>query len=303
MDAQRGKVIRGLRGQALHILEGEAALLALAAQVNHRRLVRMQVGHGVHDVEGEIEAVGVLETDALQRAVFIFAHADEFLADQTADIVREHVAVDDLRRDLFLARQHHRQEQAVVAVHGDHTVRGGGVVIDGVALVQDLDVVAHLHLQRAAEDQVEFLAGVRGGVDGLVLLLGVVIVAHPVGLGDLLAELGRQVLNADAALLRGGDAAALARDRVIGKMGAAALEQIRDLNAKCQRTFVDEGKRQIHRAGLVLAILVEGQLRLFRHFLHAVIHDAAHFADTQRDLLQLTERVVHKLFPNLSLIF
>ena len=67
-------------------------------------------------------------------------------------------------------------------------------------------MVAHLHPQAAGHDHIEFLAAVPGQMDGLILQRLVIAVVDPVGLGQLLLELGGQVLDVNA-LLVGGDLA------------------------------------------------------------------------------------------------
>ena len=261
--------------------------------MQHGQLVGILVRHRVHDVEGKVELVLVLEGDGLERAVFVLHAVDELLGNQRRFLVGGHQRLAHLVLGDLLARQNHGQEGAVLAVHGDHAVGCGGVVDDAVALVEHLGAVAHAHHQRAADDQVELLAGVGGGVDGLILLLGGIFVLHPVGLGQLVAEHGRKILDGDAVLLGGGQALAPARDGVVGQVGAVTLQQLGHLNAEGLGALVNNGEGKIHASAFILHVGLLVQTGILCHFSDRQAQNLAHVADAQRDLLKLGERIVH----------
>ena len=132
----------------------------------------------------------------------------------------------------------------------------------------------------------KFLAAVGGGVDGLMLQLLGILIGDPVGRGQLLAEQRCHVADGDAVFGGGDEAAAPACDAVARKLGRLALKQIGQLEAEGQRTLVQEGERQIDRAGLVASVFRFRHAGLFSHLLFGEAGDAAHLADTERDLHQ-----------------
>ena len=127
----------------------------------------------------------------------------------------------------------------------------GGIVINGVAFAQQFNIVAHLNFQRAGKNIVKFLAGVGGGVDGLILQFGVVGIADEIGLRNLFAEHGGQVADIDALLLGRHLRRALAGNGIGGKGRAAALHQVDHIHLEGEGALVQEGKGQI-RAGVFI---------------------------------------------------
>jgi hypothetical protein len=178
------------------------------------------------------------------------------------------------------------QEQAVLPVHGDHAVGDGAAVENGVALVQQLLVVADADLERALEHEVELLPGVGRRVDGLVLQVLGILVGDPVGRGQLLAEHRREVLDDDAVLLGRGETLAAARDRVARELGRLAFEQVGQLHAERHGAFVQERKGQIDRAGFIGTVELLRDLGALRHLGGGVADDLAHLPDAFRDLYQ-----------------
>ena len=291
--AQGFKVIGRLGGKPLHVLEGKFPLLLMLVQMQHGQLVRVFVRQRIHHVEGEVELILPGKLDALQGSVLAHPRVHKLFAHQVLGLAGHHQAVPNLRLGHFLSRQHHRQEHAVLPVHGDHPVGRGGIIENAVSFVQQLHMVAHLHLQRAGNDQVEFLAGMGGHVNGPVLQLRQIVVFYPIGLGHLPPEHGGQVLNLNAPLPGGGHAPALAGHGVTGKVRAVSLQQVGNLNAEGQGAFVNERKGQIHRAGFICRVRLRAHLGLFRHLGLGQPHNFAHLPNAQRDFHQRILRSLH----------
>ena len=112
-------------------------------------------------------------------------------------------------------------------------------------------------------------------------------------LADSTESLHHQVLDADAALAGGGDAAILAGNGVVGQMGAVAFQQVGQLNAKRQCALMDERKGQINIAGFIFHIGLFIHLSTDGHFLGRVAHDIAHLSDTKGDFLDLLSCLIH----------
>ena len=210
-----------------------------------------------------------------------------------------HDRLDQLVALGLLAGHDHGHEGAVLAAGGDFAVRGGGVIVDAVALSEVLHVVAHAHQQLAGEDQVKFLAGVGVGVDGLVLQLLGIAVGDPEGLGDLPGEHGREAGDLDALLAGGDGGLALAGDGVGAQVRAAALDQVGDVHAEDAGAVVDEREGQVGLAGLVVEIGLHLDAGLVRHVNHGIARDLAQGADTGADLVQHAGHVgrIHRELP------
>ena len=75
-------------------------------------------------------------------------------------------------------------------------------------------MVTNLDAHSALDHQVELLAGMGGGVNGLILQFLGILVGDPVGGCQLLAEHGGHILNGDAVLTGGYQTLALAGNGV-----------------------------------------------------------------------------------------
>ena len=293
-DAQGSEIIGALVGGVLDILEGETALLVIAVHIEHGQLVRIFPRDFIHDIEAEIEGFRVREVNRGQPALVILHRVDEFgchqrLLGPVLGQVRPDIGGRFFLSAGLVAGKHDGAEHAVMAVHRDHAVGKGRVVVDAVALVQDFGVVADLHLQAALQHDVEFLALMGGQVDRLRLLGFGVFIPDPVGLRDFILELGRQVGDGDAFLPGGGFALAAAGDRIGGQEGVMAFQQLGQLHVEGLGGFIDKGERHIRPAGFILFVLFEGHVRFFGHFLCGPAHDFPHFPDTGGNGFQLAE--------------
>ena len=287
LDAQRFEIIRGLVGAALHIFEGEAALDLVLVDMEHSELVGGIVRDGVDTVESEVELILVAEGYGLEVAVLVLDSAYELLGDEG---LRGDMGAHKLVVDLFghlLAGQDDGDELAVGAVHGDHAVRRGRIVVDAVAGAEDFGIVADLDLHLAGQNEVELLAVVLCEMDGLVLQTLVIVILTEIRLGDLVLEHGSDVDYGDALFLCGLAAAAAAGNGIRTELGGFALEDIGDPEAEGQSALMYECKRKIGAAFLIGAVFVRSDLGLFGHFLHGIAGDLAHFAYTGGNLHEL----------------
>ena len=75
-------------------------------------------------------------------------------------------------------------------------------------------MLADLNLQAALHNDIEFLSAVLGQMNRLLLLLGGILVANPVGLRQSLLKVRGKVLNQDAFLLGSTLSFALSRNCV-----------------------------------------------------------------------------------------
>ncbi len=290
LDSQGGEIVGALVGGVLDILEGEAALLMMLVHIEHGQLIRILAGDLVHDIKTEVEGFMIREADGSEPSLLILLRVNKLLGNQVTLIPGRLGYGREISAALLsFNRKDHRQEDAVLPVHGDHAVRQGGVVIDAVAFLQDLGMVADLDLQAAGKHQVEFLSLVGGRMDRLILLLFGIFIANPVRLRHLIPEFRRQVRNGDAFFLRGGFALAAAGHRVGGQESIVAFQQFRQLHVESLGGLVDESKGHVGLAGFVIEVFRNGYLRLFRHFLRGPAHDLPHFTDTGSNRTQLAQ--------------
>ena len=296
-DAERLHVVHRAVRVLHHVLEGEAALGEVVGDVEHREALRVAARDLVHDVEGEVEAAGVLEGDVRQAPVTVLLDRDELLHGARRDgrggrrggtslggAGAAHLR--DRLLGLGLGRHDHREERARRAADGDHAVRDRRAVERAVAGAERLLVVADLEAHRAAEDVVVFLSGVRRRRDGLVLELRVEVVGDEVGRRLAVAEVRRHVADLDARLARRDDALAAARDLERGELRRVAFEERHQVDAEDERALVQEGERRVALRRLDGAAFRLRHARLRRQLGDGEALDLAHLADARRDSLQ-----------------
>ena len=210
--------------------------------MDHRQLVGIFFCHRIHDVIAEVELVRIAERNIDQTALGILGAVGELVGKKLSGTGNRHAGheVGSGVRGLLLTRKDHGHEQTVFAVYGDHAVRSGRIVVDAVALVKDFLVGSDLHQQRSAYDNVELLTRVRGQLDGLALKLIGIVVLDPVGLGDLVLELGSQVLDVDSRLLGRLLTHAAPGDGIRRQACGMTFQKVRDVDVECKRALVDE---------------------------------------------------------------
>ena len=256
-DPQRRHEVRRAVRILRHVLEREAALGEVVGDVQHRQALRIAAGDLVHDVEGEVESLDVLERDVLQRAVRVLFNRDEVLHDAR----RGRLAVRGAHhreRLVALVRHDHREKRALLTADGDHPVRNGRTVEGGVARLQDLLMLADAQLELPAQDVVVLLAAMGRGVDRRVLEPRVVVVGDEIRCRLAVAEMRRHVADFDALLARRHDAFARARHLQVGELGRVPLQQRRQVDAEDERALVQERERgialgRLDRTALLLA--------------------------------------------------
>ena len=231
--------------------------------MQHRQLLGIAPRQFVDQVEGEIEALDILEADGNGRPAVIFLHVDVVapdavgvVADKAGRLVLDQLRVLELRDRLAGRVEDDGVEDAVPAAHSDHPVRRAAVVIDAVTGAEDLAVLADLHLEASLHDDVALLPVVLGQVDRAVLRLLVVDAAHIERLRDPVLEGIGQVVVGHA--VRAGDllAAAGPGQRVGAQVRAVPLEDIRDGYLERQCAPVNEGKVQIVPAFFAVQIFL-----------------------------------------------
>ena len=291
-DAEGGEVVCRLGRGVLDVLEGEAPLRKVIGDMEHGELLGRLAGDLVDDIEGEVEAVLILEMQVSETAFGVLGRLDELLAQQRLVLgLKGGLGFRLLARlheagllNVFIHRHNHGEEGAVLPVDGDHAVGGGAVIVDAVALVQDLLVVTHAHAEGSLDNKVELLTGVGRGMDRFALQLGRIRIGDPIRRGHLFAEERRHVLNDDT-VLHGGDKALIPPVHgVRGQARAAALQELDRLDAHGHGGLVQKGEGQVDLAGFVGDVLFLGNARAGSHLRSGKTHDVAQLPDTERDL-------------------
>ncbi len=188
---------------------------------------------------------------------------------------------------LLVLGHDHGEEPGALSAEREHSVRSRGLVERRIAGVQDLDVVSDLKLYGTFEDEVEFLSRVSREMDGLILLIGIVLVSDVVRRRDAVLEVGRHVLKADALLVRYRKSFALAGYDVARKLRGVSLDQGGDINAERDGAAMEDRKRRIQKS-----ILQRNEFRRRnacggRKLVDCNTLDFAHFLDTRTDLPQI----------------
>ena len=289
-DAEGGKIVGRPAGGLFHIPEGEAPLRAVLRDVEHRQLFGLFPAERVDDVKGEVEPVFVPEGDGLHKAVFVLRRPDEALGHAGLPVggalLRGGKPVGRrLQRRFLLRTQDDRVEQTIFAVGRDHAVRDGAVIVDAVALVQDLDMLADLHLHAALDDEIAFLPDVAGQLDiGVERAVGI-LVFHKQGIGDPVLEVRCHVVVDHLVCLLDLLPLACARKRVGAELRTLALDEVGHVDAKGQRAPVEKRERQIASARLAEEIFLDADAGLPGHLGRREAGDLTKLADTARHLL------------------
>ena len=282
-----GDLVRGLG----NLLERETALGEVVGNVQERKLLRILLRDLVHDVVREVELLRVLEVDVLQAAAVVLDHVDVLLHHERR-LVR--LQTDRLQPEVRVAvcsRHHHRDEREPALVRGDHAVRRRRLVVDRVALLETLDVVADPDQHRALEDDVELLTRVRRRVNRLVQKRLVELVSDPVGRAETVLEHRRLV--ADRHEFLGGRHRTLPRARhlITRQVRGMPFQQLVDVHAERNRALVKKIEGRINFRRLDALILRFGNARLLRHLGDGVADDFAHFANARGHFLKFQSRV------------
>ena len=193
LNSQRLEIIGTHIGYPLHVAEGEPAFLECFIDMKHSQLIRVAVGDSIYNIKGKIEFVFIGKVDRRQKSVVVFCGMYKLAADQLFF----------LGRGSRIPRKHHCHKKTFPAVHGYHSVRCRAVIVNAVPLAKIFNMVAYLHLQPTAHDEVKFLTGVSRKMDGLILQLLVKIILHPVWLCNFFAEKRGEVFDFNAILLSG----------------------------------------------------------------------------------------------------
>ena len=175
-------------------------------------------------------------------------------------------------------------EFASALADGDHTVGDQAVVEDGVTLVEDVHVTAHLHLQGALDDHVKLLTVMGVQLDGSVLLFRQIGEFDEERLRQLFLEFGGQVVVDHALLADDLQTLAFSRDGEGGQGRAGTLQQIHHLDAAGLGALINESEAEIGLTLLEDPVILHGYARQLGQLLGGkafrfpqVLDSACHF--------------------------
>ena len=257
LDAERLEIVRALVRQALDVAEAEPALVVVAVDMQHRELLRVAARDRVHEVEAEVEGIGILECNRGRRAVLVLYNVNVLPVNA---VLRVLDALDRLRFRVgtdfsavragqveFLHRftrgiEDNRVEHGVLPVHGDHAVRGIGIQINAVAGVQLRLMLADLHQQVSGNHDIQLLPIVRRELDILALCLLIIEGTHIQRLRDTVPESVGEIRILHAVRVRNFLPLAGARHREAVQCRAVAFDNVRRVHAERQRAAVNEAE-------------------------------------------------------------
>ena len=266
-DAERFKIVRGTRRFATHVAERKGARLQRARYKLHRQLVGGLFGDLVHDVKGKVKMLDILKRDIRKPVIFVHLFVDKPLVNRVFEVRLVDVGL-RRRGHLFFILRHalavrvhdDRIDDRLFPVHRHQIVRIGAVVVDAVALVQDLVVIADADLDTAFEHHIKLLPLVRRQLPRMKQRLGRIRNGHVKRLSQLIFEHRRQVTVGVPLMPGKGHPLARAGDRVGGQARAVAFQHVGDLHRAGFTELVDEGKVEIRLAGFDLEVVFK------RHF-------------------------------------
>ena len=303
-DAQRFQIVGGLVGKAADVGEGEPALVFLPVHMEHGQLIRGPPGNFVYNIKGEIEIILVFKANPVENAVFIQGGFHKG-AGYIVPVLPGQLPVNQpleavlLGRLVLSALHHHSVKLAVLPAGGNHAVGGAGVVVDGVPLVENLNVRANLGFHRALYHNVELLPRVAGQLDGHMLLGLAVGHGDKKGLGGLVFKQRGQVQIFKTVPPGNGQSVPMADDGVGGEGGAYAANQVGGVHAKTLGALVDEGEAKVLLPRLAALVFLPAGPCALGHFVLREAGNLPHGADALGYLRQLGFQICffHWTFP------
>ena len=247
----------------------------VSVHIDHRGFIRTFLRHCIHDIEREVEFILMLEVNAAEDALFICFAGDKLLCDrmhQTGLIDIGRVILNNMLlifRYAVSVRCHDKRiDLAVLTAERDLIMRDRAVIIDAVALMQDLGMRTDDMPQSALDDDIHFLSGVAAEMQRSGERLLRVRDHNMERLHSLVLELRSKAVIDKALSADDRHALALSGDGIAAQLRAAALHQFGNLNMKCICTFINKRKTEILFAGFIQLVVFYGIIRLGSHFLN-----------------------------------
>ena len=275
------------------LMPRESALGHVVGYMDHGQLLGAAAGQGVDDVESEVELVHILEGNGGAKTVLVLGGHDKVLVDALLLVLvglglgQDRLAHGRGVGQCVLGTEHDGVEDAVLAAGGHHAVGDGAVVVDAVALVQQLGVLAHLDLHGAADDQIALLTVVGGeldvGIEGFVA----VFVDDQQGIGDSVLEVGGQVVVDHLMGLLDLLTVAVAGDDIGTELGAVALDEVGDVHAEGGGAAIQKRKVQVAGAAFAADVFLLGDAGALRHLCSGEAGDLPQVADSSGHFLDL----------------
>ena len=301
LDAQSLEIVCGSGRFLFHIPEGEPPLGAILAQVEHCQLLRLAAAQSIHHIKGEVKLLLVPEGDFLQSA--LIDRGENKVAVDPLFLVGHHLGVRHCGYSSRLlpltgsgVAQNDGIECAILAVHSDHAVGRGRIVVDAVSGMEHFRLLTDLDAHMAANDDVTFLSLVGDQLNILILRTRAVADLHIQWQGNTVAEACGQVKAHHMVCLLNPLSLTLAGQCIGAQLGAAAFQQVGHIHAEAESAAVQERNAQIAVARLALLILFHAQIRALSHLLHAQARDLTQLTDSAGHLLDLIRHSGHFLF-------
>ena len=272
-DAERLEVISCLVGIFLYISEREASFFHFVGNMYHSGLVGAFSRKSVNDIEAEVESICMEELDACHLAVLACGDFDELVCNRIFDIGEVEISrtgesngFDMLESVLRLIRTENDSiEFTFLTADSPFVVGFAAVVVDRIALVEDLLIIAYPYFELTADDDIEFLTFMCMRVSDTELLVNVGD-SNEERLAYLIAEFRGKTHIAESLSSCDGEAFALACDNVAEDTGRFALHEVGYLNACNVSEFIDKSEAEILSTALICEVFVNGDTGFFGHF-------------------------------------
>ena len=174
-----------------------------------------------------------------------------------------------LRKTGCTVRRHDKRiDLAVLTAECNLIMRHGAVIIDAVALVQNLSMRADDHPQRTFQDNIHLLTGVACKMQRLGKRLLRIRHYHMERLHGLVLELRSETVIDKALSADDRHALALSGDGIAAQLRRAALHQFGNLDMKRIGTFINKRKAEILFAGFIQLVILYGIICFCSHFLN-----------------------------------
>ena len=201
-DSERGEIVCRLGGMFLHIAECIGVFGKIIGNMYHSNFVGLLAAKFINNIKCKVELIGVCKMKFCRITVFIGFGSNKGVADKIV-FVGWLFRNDIISFFRFFIRHYHCKEGAVASTDGNHSVRSGRFIENGVAFVKDFIMVADLDFKRTFYNKVKFLSGVGCGMDRLVLKFFGIFICYPIWCTKFSLEKGSKVLYADAVFFCG----------------------------------------------------------------------------------------------------
>ncbi len=303
-NANGTEIVCCLTGQTPHIAKGEFTFILCMIQMYHSNLIRAFLGKSVYGIISKIVFFQIGKTNILKQSVFIFRALDKGGDYWIFRKLMQRCCFKFCRSGFFshiisaVTVVHNQCKKFAVSVYCNHAMGKTGVIIYGIAFMENFCFAVNFHLQRASQHKVKFLPCMAAGTDFCRLLFFAVFRCHIERFGDFVLEHGCKVIIMKS-LPAGNRKTVTGTVYIIfGQGGAGAFQDIGGVGAQTLCAFIDECESKIGFTCFQCAIGFQSGVGAGCHFFFC---NLAAFPQRTDAPCNITDCSVHVVFHNVIL--